>query len=133
MLSRRFFVACGLCAASGFAATEANAQTAAPGVKRTVLSTTDGPATGYETMIALLEFAPNAVVLRHTHFGMESAYLLEGGFTVQVQGQADRVMKPGETYQVPALLPHGGVAGAQPVKILANFTLEKGKPFLTRV
>lgn len=128
MLSRRFFVACGLCAAGGFAATEANAQAAPGGLKRTVLSKTDGPAAGYETLIVMVEADANFVIPRHTHPGIESTYVLEGELTLKVDGQADRVLKPGEAFQVPAVTIHGGASGAKPIKLLANYMVEKGKP-----
>src|SRR5207245_244939 len=60
MLTRRAFtgvVSCAICAmASEFMATEAAAQAAPPaataGVTRKILSQTDGPAPGYETLLA---------------------------------------------------------------------------------
>ena len=51
MLSRRKFSACALCAAVGFAATEAQAQStqAGPGFKRTILQKTELPDSKYVT------------------------------------------------------------------------------------
>ena len=55
MLTRRGFASCALCAITGFIATEASAQgtppAAAGGVTRKILSQTDGPAAGYETVL----------------------------------------------------------------------------------
>src|ERR1700710_1308097 len=55
MLTRRGFASCALCAITGFIATEASAQGTPPaasgGVTRKILSQTDGPAAGYETVL----------------------------------------------------------------------------------
>ena len=80
MLSRRNFGACAICAIAGFAATgvttEAEAQT--PGFKRTILQKTELADTKYVTVLVSVEIDPGAVVARHTHPGIESAYLMEG-------------------------------------------------------
>src|SRR5258708_26612617 len=64
MLTRRGFASCALCAISGFIATEASAQGTSPaaagGVTRKILSKTDGPAPGFETL--LVEATIEAVV-----------------------------------------------------------------------
>ena len=63
MLTRRGFTgfaSCALCAITGFIATEASAQGAPPpsgGVSRRVLSKTDGPAEGYETLLVEADIA----------------------------------------------------------------------------
>ena len=49
MLTRRMFAGCALCAVTGFVATGAEAQNAPGGLKRTIITRTDGPMDGYET------------------------------------------------------------------------------------
>ena len=92
MLSRRNFGACAICAIAGFAATgvttEAEAQT--PGFKRTILQKTELADTKYVTVLVSVEIDPGAVVARHTHPGIESAYLMEGEAELFVQGQPAR-------------------------------------------
>ena len=51
-----------------------------PGVKRTILSQMDGPMPGYVTINMEVEIDPGVTVGRHTHPGIESSYVLEGGF-----------------------------------------------------
>src|SRR5262245_16413166 len=87
MLTRRRFAGfapCAICAVRGFIATEASAQGApaatTPGVTRTILSQTDGPTPGYTTMLVEATIEAGVPVARHTHPGVESAYVLEGGF-----------------------------------------------------
>ena len=134
MLTRRGFAgfaSCAICAVTGFIATEASAQPAAstPGVTRKILSQTDGPAPGYVTLLVEAEIEAGAAVGRHTHPGIESAYVLEGGFELPIEGQPTRMLKPGDAFQVPASTPHaGGKPSAAKSRILITYVVEKGKP-----
>jgi quercetin dioxygenase-like cupin family protein len=126
MLTRRAFAVCALCAASGFLATGVDAQT--PGLKRTILKQTDGPVDGYITVEARVEIEPSALVARHTHPGIESGYLIEGGIELTVDGEGTRTLAPGEGFQVPTGVPHGGKNGAAKTVIVSTYVVEKGKP-----
>ena len=133
MLTRRGFASCALCAITGFIATEASAQgtppAAAGGVTRKILSQTDGPAAGYETLLVEATIEPGVAVGRHTHPGIESAYVLEGGFELPIQGQATRMLKAGDAFQIPPETPHaGGKAGTAKSRILITYVVQKGKP-----
>lgn len=134
MFTRRGFVACGLCAAAGFAATDAGAQgTQTPGLKRTILSRVDGPAEGYETIEAKIEIPAGSVVARHMHFGVESSYVVEGSVTLDIEGVGPKVYAAGQAFQVPARAPHGAKAGDAPVAVVGVYVVEKGKPLATPV
>ena len=109
MLSRRTFAACALCAAAGFLATGVEAQT--PGFKRTLLKQTDGPVDGYTTIEMRVEIDPNATVPRHTHPGIETGYVAEGGTELTIDGQGTFKLGPGDGFQVPTGTPHGGPSG----------------------
>lgn len=109
MLTRRGFAgfaSCAICAVTGFVATDASAQGTPPaatqGVKRKILSQMDGPAPGYVTIIAEAEIEPGVMVARHTHPGIETGYVLEGGFDLPIEGQPTVTLKPGTSFQVPA-------------------------------
>src|SRR6266540_2732584 len=136
MLTRRGFAgfaSCAICAVTGFVATEASAQGApaatTPGVTRKILSKTDGPTPGYVTLLVEAEIEAGVTVGRHTHPGIESAYVLEGGFELPIEGQPTRMLKPGDGFQVPAATPHaGGKPGAAKSRILITYVVEKGKP-----
>lgn len=135
MLTRRGFTgfaSCALCAITGFIAAEASAQGAPPppgGVNRKILSKTDGPAAGYETVLVEAEIAAGVAVGRHTHPGIESAYVLEGGFELPIQGMETRTLKAGDAFQVPPNTPHaGGKAGTAKTRVLITYVVEKGKP-----
>ena len=63
-------------------ATWAHAQQ--PGIQRKSLLQQDGPP-GYQTIINVLEFAPGAREVRHTHPGPLSGYVLEGTLTLNMK------------------------------------------------
>jgi quercetin dioxygenase-like cupin family protein len=135
MLTRRGFAgfaSCALCAVTGFIATEASAQgapAATGGVTRKILSQADGPTPGYVTVLVEAEIEAGVAVGRHTHPGIESAYVLEGGFELPIEGQPTRMLKPGDGFQVPASTPHaGGKPGTAKTRILITYVVEKGKP-----
>jgi len=137
MLTRRRFAgfaSCALCGIAEFIATDASAQGAPPassaGFTRKILSQTEGPMPGYVTIIVEAEVQPGAVVPRHTHPGIESAYLLEGNLELPIEGQPTRTYKAGDFYQVPTGTPHaGGKASDGKIRFTATYVVEKGKPF----
>ncbi len=136
MLTRRGFAgfaSCALCGITGFVATQVNAQGTAPppsgGVARKILSQTDGPMPGYVTLLVEATIEPGVAVGRHTHPGIESAYVLEGGFELPIQGQATRMLKAGDGFQIPPVTPHaGGKPGEARTRILITYVVEKDKP-----
>jgi len=136
MLTRRKFAgfaSCALCGITEFVAAEASAQGTPPaatsGVTRKILSQMDGPAPGYVTLLVEATIEAGVSVGRHTHPGIESAYVLEGGFEVPIQGQPTRVVKPGDALQIPPETPHaGGKPGESKSRLIITYVVEKGKP-----
>jgi quercetin dioxygenase-like cupin family protein len=136
MLTRREFAgiaSCALCGITELVAAEASAQTTPPaataGVTRKILSQTDGPAPGYMTLLVEATIEAGVPVGRHTHPGIESAYVLEGGFELPVRGQPTRTIKAGDGFQIPPETPHaGGKPGDTKSRILVTYVVEKGKP-----
>jgi quercetin dioxygenase-like cupin family protein len=137
MLTRRKFAAfapCALCGISEFVATAASAQGGSPppaggGVGRKILSQIDGPMPGYTTLLVEATIEPGVAVGRHTHPGVESGYVLEGGFELPIQGQETRNMKPGDAFQIPPETPHaGGKPGSARTRILITYVVQKDKP-----
>jgi quercetin dioxygenase-like cupin family protein len=137
MLTRRDFASvasCALCSLTGFIATDASAQTppatnGTPGVTRKILSQTDGPTPGYVTLVVDIEIEPGVMIGRHTHPGIESAYMLDGGFDLPIEGQQTVAFKPGMGVVVPANTPHaGGKNGDKKSHIVSTYIVEKGKP-----
>ena len=137
MLTRRGFAgvaSCAICAVTGFMATDASAQgttppATTPGVSRKILSQSDGPAPGYVTLLVAIEIEPGVTIGRHTHPGIESAYILEGGFELPIEGQPTKSFKPGDAVVIPANTPHAGNKnGDKKTRIVSTYIVEKGKP-----
>jgi quercetin dioxygenase-like cupin family protein len=130
MLTRRTFAACALCAAGGFLAAAVEAQTAAAttGLKRTLLKQTDGPIEGYVTVEMRVDIEPGAEIARHTHPGVESGYVVEGGTDLAIDGIGEFALKPGDPYQVPTGVPHSAKNGVAKTVLVATYVVEKGKP-----
>jgi quercetin dioxygenase-like cupin family protein len=126
MLTRRVFVACALCAAGGFMAIGAEAQT--PGLKRTLIKQTDGPMDGYVAVEMRVEIEPGAAVARHTHPGIESSYVVEGSVELSVDGEGTRALAAGDGFQVPPGVPHSAKNGPAKTVLAGTYVVEKGKP-----
>ena len=99
-----------------------------PGVKRTILETHDVPGTKYESVLGIAEIAPNTEFPRHTHPGTENSYVVEGSLELNAEGMPSKMLKVGESSFMPAEHVHWGKAGPTGAKILAVWTVEKGKP-----
>jgi quercetin dioxygenase-like cupin family protein len=128
MLTRRGFASCALCVITGFIATGAEAQNAPAGLKRTILTRTDGPMDGYETVNARVDLDAGALIARHTHPGIESSYVVDGALELSVDGQGARTFKAGDGFQVPPRTPHSGKSGDKPTTLAITYVVEKGKP-----
>src|SRR5215216_1699413 len=100
-----------------------------PGIKRTILTRTDDPASSkYEAVMAIAEIAPGAGSGRHRHPGVELAYVLEGSMIIEHNGQPPTTVKAGESVKNEAVVHNAKNVGTTPVKILAVYLVEKGKP-----
>ena len=111
---------------AGFVAADVGAQTS--GVKRTILNQTDGPVEGYVTVSVRAEIDAGAMVGRHTHPGIETTYVVEGGVELNIDGQTTRQLQPGDAFQVSANVPHSAKGGAVRTIVASTFVVEKGKP-----
>ena len=121
-----------LIAGSGFAPDVAQAQQ--PGTKRTDLQRHDLSVPGREVIQVRVDFDPGYVAPRHTHFGEEIIYVLEGTLVYEVEGKPPTTYKAGDVLLVPAGAIHsvknlGSGNGAE----LATYVVEKGKPLITLV
>ena len=97
-------------------------------IKRTPLQKFDIPGTNYETVIGMAEIVPNVNVGRHTHPGPESGYMVEGEFVLYVEGQPEKIVKAGQSYQIPPGGIHDAKTGPSGAKVVATYVVEKGKP-----
>ena len=109
----------------------AMAQTApANAIKRTPLQKVEFPK-GYNTITVIAEIPANTLAGRHTHPGIDTGYVLEGDATLMVEGKPDQAIKAGDSYAVPAGIPHDVKTGAKGLKIMAVYVVEEGKPVAT--
>jgi len=100
-----------------------------PGIKRTILLRADDPGSAnYEAVMAIAEIAPGSMSGRHRHPGIEVAYILEGSVIIERDGQAPVTVNAGETIKNEAAVHNARNPGTKPVKILAVYLVEKGKP-----
>jgi quercetin dioxygenase-like cupin family protein len=97
-------------------------------IKRTVLNKTEFPGDRYATVQAMVEIKAAAMVARHTHPGVESGYVVEGGGDLLVAGKPPMHLKAGDSFQNPAGTPHSFKNGDKMTKIVATFVVEKDKP-----
>ena len=103
----------------------------APGIKRTILQRTD-LGNGMEVVMGLAEIAPGAAAGRHTHFGIETGYVLAGQSSLEVEGETPRLLNTGDSFTIPAGKVHDAkTVGDVPAKVLAVWVVEKGKPLGT--
>jgi len=100
-----------------------------PGIKRTILLRTDDPgAPKYEAVMGVAEIAPGAMAGRHRHPGIEIGYVLEGSVTLEHEGQPAKVLKAGDSFKNEPGVHNAKNTGTTPVRILAIYLVEKGKP-----
>ncbi len=104
-----------------------------PQSRRIDLQRHDISSPGREVIQVRVEFDPGYAAPRHTHFGEEIIYVLEGELEYQIDGKVFTV-KPGDVLFVPAGVIHsvkniGRGNGAE----LATYVVEKGKPLITLV
>jgi quercetin dioxygenase-like cupin family protein len=110
------------------------AQSQQQGSKRTELQRHDLSIPGREVIQVRVDFDSGYVAPRHTHFGEEIIYVLEGTLEYQVEGRPPTTYKAGDVLFVPAGAIHsvknvGSGNGAE----LATYVVEKGKPLITLV
>ena len=89
---------------------------------------------GREVVQVRVDFDPGYVSPRHTHFGDEIIYVIEGTLEYQVEGKPTATYKAGDVL----LVPSGAIQAAKNVGTvnaaeLATYVVEKDKPLITLV
>ena len=79
----------------------------------------------------IAEIGPSQIAGRHTHPGVDTGYVLDGGAILLVEGKPDQELKAGDSYAVPAGVPHDIKTGDKGLKIMAVYVVEDGKPVAT--
>lgn len=103
-----------------------------PGLQRTIVKRGDTTIPGREAVIVRVELAPGAAAGRHTHPGEEISYVEQGEGEILMEGQAPLKVKAGDGFIVPGGTKHDARnTGTQPLKLIAVYVVEKGKPLAT--
>lgn len=130
MKNRKLMIVAGLAAA--LCVGTLNAQ--APGFKRVEVQDRDLSIPGRHAVQVKAEFDPRGAIGKHTHPGEELSIVLEGTLVLEVDGQAPRTVKAGESFFIPAGVIHAGKnAGSGKAVVFATYIVEKGKPVATMV
>jgi hypothetical protein len=130
MLTRRGFATCVLCAVAGFTATGADAQNAPGGLKRTIITRTDGPMDGYESVNVRVDLDAGTLIPRHTHRGIESSYVVEGALELSVDGQGTRTFKAGMDSRFPRAYRTAARPATSPPRSLSLMLSKRASPSL---
>jgi quercetin dioxygenase-like cupin family protein len=93
--------------------------------KRTDLS----GAPGMEVIASVAEYKPGSLVRRHSHHGVEVAYVVQGA-TIQVPGKDQTTLATGTTLMNLRDIEHAGynVVGDTSLKLFTVHVVDKGKP-----
>ena len=103
-------------------------------VKRTPMGKVEVPGSNYEVITAVVELQPGFKAGRHTHPGSVIGQVIEGELMIAIEGQPEKIIKAGQSVEVPNGAIHDeGPVGPNPVKIIAVYVVEKGKPLDTPV
>jgi len=126
---RSVAVAAVLIAGSFLAMPTAQAQ---QGVKRTDLQQHDLSAPEREAIQVRVDIAPGVLAPRHTHFGEEIIYVLEGTLEYVLDGKPPVTLKAGDVLFIPNGAVHSAKnTGSVNAAELATYIVEKGKPLVT--
>jgi len=105
-----------------------------PVVERKVLIQQDVSAPGYQAVLVAVTIPVGGREGRHTHPGTALVHVQEGTLTLDHDGRPTATYKAGESFSVDAGKVHEGInRGNAPVKAVAAFVVEKGKPLTSQV
>jgi quercetin dioxygenase-like cupin family protein len=121
-----------LIGASGWIQTEAQDQP----IKRTTLLTTDlAGIDGKQFVVYVADVAPGAAVGRHTHYGDEFVYILEGSLVVEPDGKDPITLTKGQIGHLTPDVVHAARNGSEsePARVLVTLVVDKEKPLAVLV
>ena len=100
-----------------------------PGITRTILQKADDPgAAGYEAIMGIAEIPAGAMSGKHRHHGTELGFVLSGSVVVEKDGKVAATYKAGDAFKNESDIHNARNTSKDPVKILAVYLVEKGKP-----
>jgi quercetin dioxygenase-like cupin family protein len=105
------------------------AQAQQQGVQRTDVLQNDLGVSGREVIQVRVDFEPGAVSIKHSHPGVEIAYVLEGSMEYQLDGRQPVTLKAGESLFIPDGVAHVAKnVGNGKTAELATYIVRKGEP-----
>jgi unsaturated pyranuronate lyase len=75
---------------------------------------------GRDLTFAIVELEPNSVVARHQHPNEQLGLVLKGSMRFNI-GDESRDLQAGDTYNIPANLPHDAVTGPEGAVVIDVF------------
>src|SRR4051812_20239392 len=75
---------------------------------------------GEKMSFAAIELAPDSVVVQHQHPNEQIGMVLRGSLTFTIGGER-RLLKAGDTYNIPAGIPHDAVTGPDGAVVIDVF------------
>ena len=100
------------------------------GTARTDFQRHDLSVAGWESLQALVSFAPGSSFPRHKHPGEEIIYVTQGTIEYEVAGKPV-VVKAGEVLFIPNGVVHAARnPGTEPAAELATYVVRKGQPLV---
>jgi len=102
-----------------------------PGIGRAELTHRDLGDSIREVIQTRVDFAPGAAFPKHSHPGVEVAYVLEGSLEYEFDGKPPVTLKAGASLFIPAGTIHSARnVGSGNASELATYVVEKGKPLV---
>ena len=88
-----------------------------------------------EVQVLTATIAPGQSTVLHTHRFPVTVYMLEGAFTLEVEGQEARTVRAGESMVEPPNVRMVGSnrSSAEPIRLVIFYVSEPGTPFLDPV
>jgi quercetin dioxygenase-like cupin family protein len=110
---------------------ESSAKTWQTGLHRTDLVRRDLDVSGREVIQVRVDFEPGVAAPKHSHPGVEVAYVISGTFQYQLDGQPPVTLHTGDSLYIPEGTAHiAKNIGASTGSELATYIVKKGPPLV---
>lgn len=88
-----------------------------------------------EVRVLTATFKPGERTVFHTHRSPVTVYVLEGAFTLELEGRPPVTVRAGESYVEPPQVRMTGYnrSGSDPLRVVIFYVSEPGTPFLDEV
>src|SRR6266581_9686208 len=88
-----------------------------------------------EVRVLTASFKPGDKTMFHTHRFPVTVYVLEGAFTLEIEGSEPRTVKAGEPIVMPAQVRMTGYnrSSTEPLRVVVFYVSDPGTPFLDQI